>query len=139
MSAKPPRLTVRENVYHELPDIEPEGIDESFSLQLNNLEEVYKRKTFAKPEAAKLDTGWIETAACLLVRNIAKVQSKTVPSKEELEELSKKIIRVFYDDDPRGFLLAPGESLRVRPTFIKELMIQSQSGNIPYSVFIVPE
>ena len=135
------RLTVVEQVYYQREDSDLQCTENGFSRDLDTDEQQYVRGPMGVGEKwEKLDTGWVEEVAMIVVRNNEGEGLKLQPTEEEKEESAKKIIELSLDSDIRGgvWLVPPGESFRGYPSNSSIVYIRCQYGETKFTITAIP-
>lgn len=124
-----PRITVVENVYHQLGNESPkQPVTTRFYRWLETDEQVYTRKLKVGEQWQKLDTGWLEEVGLLIVANEAE-KLQTIPSTQERELAAAKVLELSYGETAENaWFVYPGESMRGVPAAPKDLRIRCRSG-----------
>lgn len=142
------RITVVESIYHTEFGQNPSMIDARYSRELDSDEQLYQRRLTATEEWSRLDTGWIEEAGLMVIKNLTGEFLQISPSEEEKEETKKKILELSYlvganpfDSLSEGlnWLIPPKETMKAVPSSVKTLFIRSQFGEIKYNLYLFPK
>lgn len=130
--ANKPRVTTVESVVYQPPEGPPVVASTGSSRFLASTEQPYGPRHLEVAEEWKaLDHGWIDAASVIVVANAEKVW----PGDEDKE--SPHVLEVAAGDGP-PWLVAPGESLRGRPSDLASLRVRSRRGTIKFTVTIFP-
>lgn len=136
-------LTVVSHVYHQ-DRIEGEGPSEittRWDYELVSEEQPWIRRTKVTEEWKLLDSGWLEAASQLIIYN-REGEYESVPTAEQKEEDSKKVIEVGIDPSykhPPLWEIPPQQDGRIRPFNIKHLFIRCRHGQARCTIYIIPE
>ena len=138
------RLVVVEQVVVQAIDRQPVGFDHVSSSPLSvSDEQVYVRNTKVGEKWEKLDTGWVNRAEVILVRN-DEGRFLRVPTPEEKEIMAVRILRVGISVAAgvvEAFaVVKPQQELRFCPSYYTDrYYIQSCFDVIRYTVIAIPE
>lgn len=130
-------LTVVETVYHLSPGEQPKSFETRFSRDLETVEQCYERHLLAKEIPTELYFGWLNSVGTFVIRNKEGINPQQVVSEEEKEQLKRKVLVVSYGNGP-GWLVPPLESVRLTPSTLEGIFVRSLSGDIPFTLFAVP-
>lgn len=99
----PDRITVVENIYFQRRGEDPSQCGKNFELTLETKEQPYDRDLTINEEWKLLDLGWLkENTKLLWIFNKEGKFLATIPTKEEKEIVSKKVIEVFFYNRLQG-------------------------------------
>lgn len=115
------RLTVVEQVYHEVSGSDPVCRESRFQRILSSEEQPWQRTKKIGPVYEKVDFGWIEEASSVAIRCDGPYP-----------------IAVAFSISNGAWEVVPGESLRGTPDQLEKLVIKSLGGPTKYTVFAVP-
>jgi hypothetical protein len=138
------RLTVVEQVYHQLPGENPTRIESKFYQALDIAEQLYHRRMKATERWQKIDCGWIQEVSEVCIHNDEGRFLVVQPSDEERAEAARKVLEVSFGDygpdPPSGpvWLVRPGQSMRGCPSEFQRLCIRSQCGEARCSIYLIP-
>ena len=134
------RITVVETVYYQPQGDDATAIDGSYSRELNSHEQIYRRNCEVGEEWEPLDSGWIDRAGLLVVKNTEGLNQQRMPTGEEKEELKRKVLQIAYKgEEDCCWLIPPGESMRGLPSHIKCLVVRCKRGTCSFSVHVIPD
>jgi hypothetical protein len=139
----PDRVTVVQHVYHQSPDDQPFAVTTGFNRYLATKEQAYQRKTKVGTDWESLDTGWLNQASLLLIKNEEGKFTQQTPSEEEREESQRKVIEVACgpnlpaNHEP-DWLVLPQEEIRVTPADLSRIRIRCQYGIAYFTVTLIP-
>ena len=138
------RLTVVENVYFQEYDGQPSGITSRFGQSLESEEQAYNRKIRIGSGWQSLDCGWVEDAAQLVISNEEGKHLQAYPTEEEQAAIAAKVIEVSFECLPPGhsppcmWEILPGQTMRGRPSNVKQILVRCRSGVARAIVFAIP-
>lgn len=135
------RITVRLLFNHEHHGEEPTIADLPFAKMLKTIEQPFKRRISVTPEPKSLkDYGnWINDAGFVIIQNRVGLGLQLQPSPEELDEMSKQIVRVTLSGSEKGLLIKPGRFNVFEPEDAQGLALASLSGTISVMLYVYPE
>ena len=134
------RVTVVEQVYHQILNEQPHLVESRFSRGLQSDEQAYERRLKVDEGGMPLDCGWLTEASQLLIINEEGRNLQVIPTDEERKELAKKVLEIFFGDRPDNcWLVPPGESMRACSNTLHALKIRSQSGTIRFTLHVIPK
>lgn len=110
-----PRLTVLGQTYYQAPDEPPVLVEERFTVPVSGEEQVFARRLVVENEKVGIDFGWLEDVSMLVIENRGGPPRQTVPTPEEREKDSERILYVYFGEEP-GIVIPPGQSTRFSPT-----------------------
>ena len=132
------RLTVVCSVYHQPFGEQPQAFESRFSRALRSNEQPYDHRLTVGSEWVPLDCGWIHDAGMLLLFNEAGRNLRQYPSEEEQQRLAEQVIELRYINQPDGWLIPPGESLRAYPAASDRLEIRCRGEAALIRIVAVP-
>ena len=136
------RLTVIEKCYHQVYGESAKALPKSTYTRFleGSEQETYQRTYKVGEEWTSLDTGWIENASMVILKNLEGTKWTTVPSEEELEEVAKKVVRVSYKvSGDKHWIIEPGESMRGTPSHVQDLVLRCEKGEARITICLVPK
>lgn len=140
MAEPPSRVTVVEQVYHQILNGQPHLVESRFSRDLESDEQAYERRLKVGEAGVPLDCGWVTKASQLLIINEEGRNLQVNPTDEERKKLSEKVLEVYYVQSLTSpWLVLPGESMRGCPSTLEGLRIRSQSGIIRFTLHVIPK
>lgn len=141
-----PRMVVVETVYYQVPGESPTSNETRFARQLNTGEQPYLRRGKAGMNWTPLDTGWIQVASSLCLRNEEGRNLTRVPTEEQKLALSRKVLLLGVGDGDGGVVafgeVLPGESLRMTPVSLSQLFLRTLTDaeeGCRYTLSLLPE
>lgn len=141
---KSPRITVVENVYHQIPGENVNGPPPSrFYRWLESDEQAYTRSIKIGMEWQELDLGWLKgkQGALLIITNNLKRLPSRKPSAEEENEFYSKVLEIgILERDGKVTPIAYipiGEDIRLPPLSLDRYRIRCQTENGKYLIFLV--
>ena len=135
------RLIVVESIYHQPASGDPTSFDSRFGVELASQEQPYERTTTVGEEWTQLSLGsWITECRMLVLRNEEGNDLRVTPSPEMKAALEAKVLELSDANGPSSvtWLIAPGTSMRGRPSDLSSLRIRSASGTIKFTVCLYP-
>lgn len=162
-SQRPPtrsRLIVVEQIYVYIEGTQPTQLGGQYLRPLKDDEQLFTRWLYADKEWKSLDTGWVERAALVWIRNESGQHPIRIPTPEEKEQTSHLVLEIGFCPPPRKvenknrtmwseplpkepepqakILIPPGESARFAPSDLKDLSVRCRFGKCRYKVAVVP-
>lgn len=139
-----PRITVVQQIYHQVQGNDPTVLDGGFTRWLDSDEQPFLRKCKASEGWQKLEVGWIEQAGQLTIVNGAgKPHNFVQPSEEEKKAEGLKVLEVGIEVDGNVvpcWQVPPGENLRAMPLCeLSRIMVRCRQGEVRFSVFLIPK
>ncbi len=142
----PPRIVVVESVYHQQEPDPATMVESRFSRFLTSEDSPLVRRTTIGEEWAHLSCAGIETQGSMLViQNLEGMVQARIPSADEKEKLNSRVLclGISLDDgslDPFVVFatVAPGESIRLSPSNLKDYRIKCMSGKSRYALALFP-
>lgn len=131
------RITVNESVYYQPHGEEAKQVSSSFSEDVNTTEQLYQRKVQVGSEWKYVDLGWVESLSVLVISN-QRQRPLVQPSVQEIQEASARIVELSYDDQDRGWVIKPGQSMRGTPNSPKSLRIRCLQGEATVLISAFP-
>lgn len=123
------RITVVEQIYHQVSGQNPTAISSGFSREVKSPEQVYSR---TPPNGIgdweKLNLGWVENPSMVVIRNNDKVNTLEIGFTSKTGEISD--IRFF---------VPPGEPFRFMVNLYDRLLIRSSFERAAYTIYALPE
>lgn len=138
------RITIVETVSFQPLSSEAVSFQNSSSKILDTEEQPFVRKAKLGPDWAKVEKGWIQRASLMLLTNEEGKTFQVQPSAEQLEEVSSRIIEVFfgsqpYPDTAPHCLVFPTMSLRITPNDIDSVFVRCKGvGGAKYTLLLTP-
>ena len=132
------RLTIVEQVYFQQPGIQPVQETTQFSRQCESDEQVYTRVKKLSDVWVDLDSGWVDEASCVMVLNHGNRQHLVNPTSEELLQESDRVVEVAVRGPTVFGLVRVGESLRIEPHDVKNLVIRCRKDTTQVRIIVVP-
>ena len=136
------RLTVIEKCYYQVYGESAKALPKSIYTRFlkSSEQEAYQRTYKIGEEWGNLDTGWIEDASMVIIKNLEGTKWTTIPSEKEREEVAKKVVRISYEaSDDKHWVLEPGESMRGTPSHVQDLVLRCEKGEARITICIVPK
>lgn len=143
--APPPRVasrvTVIVQVYHQTPHAAPLAVRDQYAWKLESDEAAYVRPNGKAGGAWQaVDLGWLggQPVEMILISNDeGRELRQTIPSKEEVEALEKRVLEVSFGD---------GASLLIRPRMTQPLCpadpggirLRAQSPPVRFTLTVIP-
>jgi len=134
------RVTVVEQVYHQIVGQEPVPFESRYSYELQSDEQAYHRSCKAAEQFEAIDLGWLTNQEGMLVirneegRNLTKKLSP-----EEQAELAQKQLLLGLPAVPDScWVIAPGETIKGTPVSVQKLSIRATKGVVRFSLLILP-
>jgi hypothetical protein len=137
----PDRLTTVVNIYHEHRGDQPFGVQVICSQILKEKEEPYTRRIRVGVMWKTVDTGWVESnkVGTITVENLEGKSPVTNPSKEELDEIDRKVLELSYtQNSDECELCSPGLISILRPAKAALLSIRCQHGEALCRITVFP-
>lgn len=131
------QLLVVEQIYHLQSGSPIVWIDTRYKRDLNTDEQTYDRRTKATDEWRRLDYGWAETPAMIIVRNEEAESEKMIELGIDTPSASRPS---RYTAQPyevhRVLTIPPGESARL--TNPEPMMIRASGSKCKYTLYALP-
>jgi hypothetical protein len=134
------RLTYVVNLYLEHLGDQPFGVQYVGVRILEEKEEPYSRRIVVTGEWKPVDFGWVPTdkVGCVVVENLEGKHLAAYPSKEEQEDINKRVVEVSYcQDSERCDLLRPGLLSIHHPSVARNLYIRCRYGEAKVKVIVI--
>lgn len=136
------RVTVLENIYFQLPLVQPEAIQSSYSFHIRTEDEALKKQIKVTSEWKPIPTYWVEQC-CLLSISNDEGWFQVIPTVEEKQQLALKVVEVgLIDRDNEKITpftrIRPQHSLRFEPLDIGILRLRSPFGTIKATINLIP-
>ena len=111
------RLTIIEQLYHQVPEEEAQSYRVTYTRLINSDEQPFSRYiTLKENEKIPLDCGWVESPPSLvIIENLAGKNLLQIPTEEEKEEITQQVIHVLFGESEKGIIIRPGEFLKMEP------------------------
>ena len=138
------RLTVVEQVYHQIAGEQPTSVNSQFSRVLASDEQPYVRRCKATEDWQPIDIGWVEDVGMLVIVNNEGTFRHRIPTDEQRAEVAKRVLDVGVETATgicrilRVWKIPPGESGRGQPIYPKQLRIRSQYGTVLFTIYVFP-
>jgi hypothetical protein len=135
----PPRLTITESVYHQVPGDNPIHIPAGFSVNLTTDEQPFIRKLKVGESWQGLPECWLTECSQIIIVNELP-HFATNPTLEQKQELAAKIVEIsFLAKNTDGlWLVPPGQSFRGLPSNLQALRFRCKQGETRCTVAIFP-
>lgn len=134
------RITVVEQVYHQVSGDQPHLVESKFSRELESDEQPYERHLKVGEEPELLDCGWVKKASQLLIINEEGRFLQTQPTEAEREELQLKVLEVYFGKlSIDSWIVPPGESMRACPSSLVGVYLRSRSGILRLTLHALPK
>lgn len=137
------RVTVIEQVYHQVDGLEPQLIDSKFNRELTSTEQVYQRETKISTEWKLVDTGWVleeSGISFIVIKNTEGGKVFPTVNDAQQKKSESKFIYVSYDKDKeKSFIIRPKESLRFCPSDVENLYIVGEHPDTPIKITAIPD
>jgi hypothetical protein len=132
-------FTIVCTTYHSLPDTEPISIDCRYTRKLDTIEQTYTRHTVldASKGWVKLDTGWVEKASILIIRNNKPSFSK-IPTQEQRDEIDSRIVQISFNGTDPHLEVRVGEHSQLFPLDLSKIWLRCVNSIAKVSVIVIP-
>jgi len=141
------RLTANLQMVHETLEDQPAACAPTFSVPLETSDgQMYQRRMLVDSEGwRRLDVGYVDKPGYIVIQNTQGTNLQKTPTKEEKEELDKRIVwlrcvvpNAVAEDFP-AFEIGPyGQFLVVRPCDHSILQLGTRHGSFKVHVYVFP-
>lgn len=115
-------------------------IAQDFRMQ-SMMEHTYQpviRRLMVDSKESPIDPQWVpvEHTGYLILENRAGTGMLTTPTVEELEELSKQVVRIRYKGESKGFRLRPGKLFMADPEDVSSLLLKAVNAPVNVNLYL---
>lgn len=136
------RITIVEKFYFEAAQGEQLMLTTAYERLSHSLEQPYQRKCKATEAWQKIDSGWLgDNVSMIIIENVeGKGPIQKLLSQEEKNAIQGRILYVSLSDVETpsvaqdGFIVSPGDSLRISPTNVSKVIVRCPSGIVKFNL-----